>query len=260
MKIGISTIGYESKELIEQCFISWYKIKKDLSLVPQITDLKICFGHGCFEETAALGFPIYSTDGTCELINQQKDSGIIDDLIIYDTPQKEYDMWTNNFLLLKKKYNIDLLIMVNVDEIWSVDEITKLMKFVSSNNLIDYFKVNFKNYCIDYMTWVDDFIVPRVWFVHKNGGLKRNYQDDLMEYENGKKDIECSHLLIPKNLISPKHYSWVGSKEYLQRKLKFQSLRYGTCSYIWDEQNNKLKLNDEFYLKFGIPKPILNKD
>jgi hypothetical protein len=260
MKIGISSIGYESKELIEQCFVSWDKIKKDSTLIPEITDLKICFSHGCFEETAALGFPIYSTDGTYELIQEQKLNGIIDDLIIYDTPQKEYEMWTNNFKLLKEKYSIDLLIMVNVDEIWSVEDIKKLIKFITNNNLVDYFKINFKNYCIDYTTWVDDFIVPRVWFVNKNGGLKRNYQDDLMEYEDGKKDIQCSHLIIPKNLIFPKHYSWVGSKEYLQRKLKFQSLRYGMCSYAWDEEINKLKLNDEFYLKFNITEPILNKD
>jgi len=260
MKIGISSIGYESKELIEKCFNSWQIIKNNLSLLPGITDLKICFGHGCFEETAALGFPIYSTDGTCELINQQFNDKVIDDLIMYDTPQKEYEMWTNNFTTLRDKYDIDLLIMVNVDEIWSVEEIQKLIQFVFNNDLVDFFKVNFKNYCIDYNTWVDDFIVPRAWFTKKNGGIKRNYKDELLEYNNEKKDIECSSMTIPKHLIFPKHYSWVGSKEYLQRKLKFQALRYKMCSYSWDHQNDKLQLNKEFYLKFNLKKPILNKD
>jgi len=260
MKIGISTIGYESKDLISKCFNSWNKIKQDKTLIPEITDLKICFSHGCFEETANLGFPIYSTDGSCELLEEQKHKGVIDDLIIYDTPQKEYDMWTKNFLKLKENYNIDILIMVNVDEIWDVDEIKNLIKFVSENDLVDFFKINFKNYCIDYNTWVDDFIVPRVWFVNKNNGLKGFYKDDLVEYNDGKKDFEKSNVTVPKNLLFPKHYSWVGSKEYLQRKLKFQALRYGTCSYTWSETNNKLELNEDFYLKFGVTKPILNKD
>jgi hypothetical protein len=46
----------------------------------------------------------------------------------------------------------------------------------------------------------------------------------------------------------------------LKRKLNFQSLRYGVCSYAWDEDNDKLKLNEEFYSKFNLPKPVLNKD
>lgn len=259
MKIGISSIGYDSKELVEKCFLSWNELKKDKTIIPEIEDVKICFGHGCFEETYNLGFPIYSTDGTLELIKEQKELGVIDDLLIYDTPQKEYQMWTNNFLELKK-YDIDLLIMVNVDEIWDLNEIKKMIRYIKNNDLVYYFKVNFKNYCIDYQTWVDDFIVPRIWFTKKNPKLKSFYKDDLVDFDDGSKDINRSHLTIPKNLIFPKHYSWVGSKEYLKRKLNFQSLRYGTCSYAWDENNNKLKLNEDFYLKYNLPKPKLNKD
>jgi hypothetical protein len=150
--------------------------------------------------------------------------------------------------------------MVNIDEIWEPEEIKKLIKYVKNNELVDYFKINFKNYCIDYKTWVDDFIVPRVWFVNKNKGLKRFYQDELVEYEDGTRDVNRSHMTVPKHLIFPKHYSWVGTSDYLKRKLEFQRLRFGICSYSWDQVNDKLQLNDEFYNKFGVPKPSLNKD
>jgi len=259
MKIGITSIGYESKDLLSRCFDPWNEIKNDKSLCPEISDIKICFSHGCFDETHKLGFPIYSTDGTCELAREMQEAGKIDDLIIYDSPQKEYDMWTNNLTQLKK-HGVDLLIMVNVDELWEIEEIKKFIKFVERNNLVDYFKVNFKNYCINYSTWVDDFIVPRAWFVNRNKGLKKFYRDELVEYDNGKKDIECSSLTIPRALVFPKHYSWVGTKEYLQRKLRFQALRYGPCSYEWDELNNCLKLNDSFYLKYNVSRPILSYD
>jgi len=257
MKIGISSIGYESKELLSKCFVPWNEIRQNKQIIPEITDLKICFSHGCFEETHALGFPMYSTDGTIELAKNLKLNGQIDELIIYDTPQKENEMWTNNFLKLKES-DIDLLIMVNVDEIWEIEEIKKLIKFVQDNTLVTYFKVNFKNYCIDYNTWVDDFIVPRVWFVNKNNGLKRFYKEELVEYNNGQRDVNCSNLTVPNILVFPKHYSWVGTKEYLQRKLNFQALRFGSCSYTWDEVNDKLQLNDDFYSKFNIKKPKLN--
>lgn len=259
MKIGISSIGYESKELLEKCFNSWNEIKNNKDLCPEITDIKICFGHGCFEETYKLGFPIHSTDGTVELANEMKLKGEIDEIIIYNEPQKEFEMWTNNLVKLKE-HNIDLLIMVNVDEIWDIEEIKKLIKFIKRNELVDYFKVNFKNYCINYSTWVDNFIVPRAWFVNRNKGLKRFYRDELVEYYNEKKDIECSSLTIPRAIVFPKHYSWVGSKEYLQRKLRFQALRYGSCSYEWDELNNCLKLNDSFYSKYKVSRPILSYD
>jgi len=259
MKIGISSIGYESKELLEKCFNAWNEIKNNKSLCPEITDIKICFGHGCFEETYKLGFPLYSTDGTVELAKEMKLKGKIDELIIYDEPQKEFQMWTNNLIKLKE-HNIDLLIMVNVDEIWDIEEIKNLIKFIKRNELVDYFKVNFKNYCVNYKTWVDDFIVPRAWFVNKNSGLKRFYQDDLVEYNNEKRDVSASFLIVPRALIFPKHYSWVGSNEYLQRKLNFQVLRYGRCSYSWDDKNNCLQLNELFYKQYGLPKPTLNYD
>ena len=67
-------------------------------------------------------------------------------------------------------------------------------------------------------------------------------------------------MVVPKNLIFPKHYSWVGTSDYLKRKLEFQRLRFGICSYSWDQVNDKLQLNDEFYNKFNVPKPTLNKD
>ena len=102
--------------------------------------------------------------------------------------------------------------------------------------------------------------MPRVWFTKKNPKLKSFYKDDLVDFEDGSQDVSRSFLTIPKNLIFPKHYSWVGSEEYLKRKLNFQSLRYGVCSYAWDDNLNKLKLNEEFYLKYNLPKPRLNKD
>jgi hypothetical protein len=259
MKIGVSCIGYESKDLLEKCLSPWNQVKTDKSLIPEIESLKICFSHGCFEETHQLGFPIYSTDKTHELSKEMQERSIIDDLIIYDTPQKEYEMWTNNFTALKK-HDIDLLIMVNVDEIWDINEIKNMIKYVKNNDLVYYFKVNFKNYCIDYSTWVDNFIVPRIWFTKKEPKLKSFYKDDLVDFEDGSQDVNRSFLTIPKNLIFPKHYSWVGSEDYLKRKLNFQSLRYGTCSYSWDRTNNKLQLNDEFYNKFNMQKPSLNKD
>lgn len=252
--IGVTCIGYDSKELLTKALLPWIELKRYLP--DNIEKLLISVSHGCFEETYKLGYPLLSKDGTHNYINSLKNDNLIDNAIIYNTPQKEYTMWTNNYLWMKDK--IDLLIMLNADEIWEPKEIENMLKFIEFNYLCNYFKINFKNFCINERTWVNDFIVPRVWFTRVLGGLKGFYQDDLVEYENGIKDIQTNHLVIPTNLVFPKHYSWIGSKEYLQRKLNFQKLRYHTCSYTWDNEKDELCLNEDFYKQSGKTKPILN--
>lgn len=257
--IGITCIGYNCKEGLEQVLEPWSKIKKDSSLSPLINLVALSFVHGCFEETHKIGFPIHSTDGTEEYVRK---SDTITNFSIRQEPAKEYEMWTEGYESSKESFygDMDLLWMLNTDEVWEIEEINRVLKYIQSNDLVDFYKVNFKNYCIDKSTWVDDFIVPRIWWANKQGGLKRFYQDDLVEYNNGKKDVQCSHLVIPPAIAFPKHYSWVGSKEYLQRKLAFQKLRYGVCSYRWNDLEDKLELNEDYYRTYGKPKPVLKKD
>jgi hypothetical protein len=260
--IGITCIGYNCKEGLEEVLGPWEKIKENPSLAPLINELKIGFVHGCFEETHALGYPIFSEDNTELTLDRYWECGVIDGFHVSNKPRKEYEMWTEGYELSKQwaTGDQDLLWMLNTDEVWEIEEINRVLNFIQSNNLVDFYKVNFKNYCIDKSTWVDDFIVPRIWWIKKQGGLKRFYQDDLVEYNNGKRDVQCSHLVIPQPVAFPKHYSWVGSKEYLQRKLAFQKLRYGACSYRWNDTEQKLELNDEYYRNVGKAKPTLNKD
>lgn len=256
LRVGITFIGYECMELMPRALTPWFQIRADPNLVEEIESLKISLSHGCFEETAKLGFPIRSMDGSADWMQKAKDDGEADGVFSYDTPMKEYDMWSGNYLWMKD--DIDFLVMLNHDEMWALDEIRQLFKYISFNPLVDYYKINFKNYCINENTWVDDFIVPRMWWVNRNGGLKRFYKDELVEYNDGKKDTQASWATVPS--IFPKHLSWVGSKAYLQRKLSFQALRFRSCSYTWDDKNDCLALNEEFYAKFGIPKPQLHHD
>jgi hypothetical protein len=261
LNIGITCIGYNCKEGLEQVLKPWQEIYFKPSLCPDIESVSVGFVHGCFEETYKIGYPLHSVDGTEDYAKQLVfNDTVLAEVAIETTPAKEYEMWTKGYELSQSHGDVDLLWMLNTDEVWEIEEINRVLKFIKANDLVDFYKVNFKNYCIDKSTWVDDFIVPRIWWTKKQGGLKRFYQDDLVEYNNGKKDVQCSHLVIPQPIAFPKHYSWVGSKEYLQRKLAFQKLRYGTCSYRWNETEDKLELNEDYYRSVGKPKPILNKD
>ena len=72
MNIGITFIGYECMDLMPQALQPWMDLRKNPSLVEGIDSVFISLSHGCFEETAQLGFPILSTDGSHAWMMKQK--------------------------------------------------------------------------------------------------------------------------------------------------------------------------------------------
>ena len=252
MIIGITSIGYNCKEHIDKVLFSWNEIKKGA-----IKDtVFISAVHACFKETFASGYPIYSTDGTIEAFKSYKKQAVIDNYIQFVTPQLEFNVWNSNLEFLFSK-NIDILMMLNFDEVWTIEEIKKLIEIIKEKEEYDYFNINFKNYVFDYNTYVDDFIVPRIWRTNRNGGIKGFYYDDELHFNNSLSYKQVPSYSIPKSDLFPKHYRWVGSKELLQRKLAFQKKHYGICSYKWNEEKDSLVFNDEYYTKMNKQKPKL---
>ncbi|MEK6878219.1 MAG: hypothetical protein AABY22_01350, partial [Nanoarchaeota archaeon] len=206
-------------------------------------------------------YPLYSQDGTIEYLSALKKDGILDQFDLPAYHRTEIEGWNRwlDWLIDEKK--IDLLWMVNSDEIITLNEIEKILNFVKKNELTDLFKINFKNYCIDFNTYVDNFCVDRIWWTNKNQGIFRFFQDDLVEYKNNAKAPQCSSLIIPKKLAMPKHYSWVSKDENkIKRKLKFQKIRYKICSFRWNNELGKLELNPEYYSRMSQNLPTLFQD
>lgn len=257
MKIGITSIGYNCKEHLEKVFEPWQKIKE--GALGNEVEVFISTAHACFIETYQCGYPNDSTDGTIEAFKRLRGKNVIDNLIKFDGPDYEFNVWNSNLPFLFNK-KIDLLFMLNMDEVWEVEEIKKLLSIINQNLEADYFKINFKNYVFDYNTYVDNFIVPRVWKTDRHGGIKRFHFDDELTFKNGTVDKQALCKTIDKSDIFPKHYSWVGSKDYLQRKLKFQKEHYKLCSYSWDDGKDCLVFNDKYYEMFNKPKPMLYND
>lgn len=257
MNIGITSIGYQCREHLDKVFAPWVKIKQG-ALKDKIDNLWIGTAHACFVETFVAGYPKDSTDGTVDAFNEYKNQGVIDQLTLFENPDYEFNVWNSNLPFLFGK-NIDLLWMINLDEVWELEEISTLIDITKKHPQADYFKINFKNFVFNYNTYVDDFVVPRVWRTNRNGGIKGFHYDDEMTFNNGETDKKVPFLVIPKNVLFPKHYSWVGSKEYLQRKLRFQTEHYLISSYKWDDEKDCLAFNEEYYEKFNKEKPTLYK-
>lgn len=256
MKVAISAIGYECMEHLSNVLRPWENLRINGKL-----DFSLSVAHGIFPETYQLGFPIESTDGSHRLI---QDNPIIDNFVFLDTPTYEKDIRNASLPYLFKE-RFDLLWLLDLqDEIYTEEDIQRIINFVISpiNFDIDWFKINFKNYIFENNCWIDDFVVPRIWKnpTRDNVKIKNFHYDNEIAYEDKSVAANRPFKVVPKSLAFIKHLSWVGSKDYLERKINFQKIHYGDCSYKWDLDKGSLAFNDEYYLKYNKPKPELNYD
>lgn len=257
MKIGISAIGYECAEHLDKVLEPWLLCKNKIGETED--QFYISVAHGVFPETYKLGFPTLSQDGTIEKLQQYEKEKKIDYFQVLNTPTFEKDI--RNATLPFLFYNeIDILWLLDLqDEIYTEVQIYNIINYIQNSDK-DWFKINFKNYVFDESTYVDDFVAPRIWKNNTNNGINQFYYDNEIIFNNGKKANELPNELIPREISFIKHLSWVGSKEYLQRKINFQKIHYGNCSYIWNDQNNKLDFNLDYYSKINKEPPIIYKD
>lgn len=249
MKIGVTTIGYQCAEHMDKVLEPWLNLKEH--------EVFISASHGVFPETHTLGYPLLSTDGTIEKLEDYKAKGSIHDLTITDKPTYEKDL-RNITLSYLFKQNIDFLWLLDLqDEIYTATQINAILNYATENPFSSWFKIKFKNYVIDNTHYVDDFVAPRLWRTDRCLGLKEFYYDNEMTYNNGARQEAIPSDVVPKEVAFIKHLSWVGSPEYLKRKIAFQHKHYGLCSYRWNDETNQIELNDEFYLKYNKAKPVI---
>ena len=263
--IGIVNISYDTVNTLGLAFESWERVKREKLLSDLISNVYISSRHTCFPETFSLGYSLLSTDGTVQKLQELNSNGVIDSLVIYDKPVEEQIAWSDNLPFLISN-NVNLLWMVGSDEIFTVEDIEKILKFVKRNELTDIFKINFKNY-FGFNKYTKSFIAPRIWNMTRNGGVKEFWKDDLVKFGNGKLDHEVSTITIPYNYCHPSHYSWslppnCGDEfnlNFQKRKLGFQAKRYVNCSYKLSGKG-ELEYNKEYYQMIGQPVPEVYYD
>ena len=158
------------------------------------------------------------------------------------------------------KQGCNLIWIVDGDEFYTRDQIIKTLNFVKQNDLVDWYKINFKNYVFDGKSWIDGFCPPRIFWTERNGGIDKFYWDNDIIYNNGQKYTEKSFLEVPKALCHVRHMTWLDSNGKAKYEYQIKHHDFGQCSYKWNYEKEKLEFNLDFYSKNNIPLPTLNKD
>lgn len=259
MKIGLLVCAYGTPEYFNRVLEPWLEYK-DLNL------LKIAVVHGQFLEHHLNGYEDNDYE-TQKLIKEQSN-------LDYTYFQNDYD--SNNIKIFQKEADIrnkglqyllsqecDLIWLLDLDEIYNIEEIKKTVDFVKLENLIPWFSIEFKNLVFSEKTYINGFKPPRIFRTNINSlKLNRFYWDNdiiygvpLANYEVDYKQL--SNLTIPKKICNPLHFTWLNN-ELSKKKIEYQEKHFSNgagCSFKWGI--NGLEWNDTFFRKTGQTIPVL---
>ena len=253
MKIGVLATGYNCAEYFHQVLEPWLQYKEKHG------DLIISAVSGQFTENELL-----ESDNTKELMLDAFNTKKINYLAL---PVGAFDEASMRNLALAPLMSekVDYIILLDFDEIYTLEQIEKIFEFVKNNSLTTWFKIRFKNYVVDKKHYLSDFCPPRIFKVEfEEHGLDGFYFDNDINYRWENKTYSYknfSSMEIPAAVAVIKHYSWCGSPERLKEKIAYQLKHFnGICSYKWNNDKNELSLDHEFYKKYNIPMPTIYEE
>lgn len=252
MKYGIIFCAYNCASTVEKCLEPWKEIKNSQ------------FVYSC------VSVPFL----------QYKDSNILEDNtveLVHAANVMDYHITKPKFIQeteargLCLQYLIsqgcDIIIQVDGDELFILDNINNILDYVEKNPQAAWFKLSFKNYVFNENSYLEEPFTPaRIYRVnHTPFRLGKFYNDNNIGYIYGYGDGLTSEQLpfsdgVVKNKIIPKEIAWIKhitwlNNETSKNKINYQKSRGWNCSYAWDEEKG-LIFNPEFYIGKSLPKLI----
>lgn len=256
MKIGLIFCAYGTPEYLEKSLNPWINLKSKYNIT-----ISAC--HGQFKEFHENGVEdndIKTQKGLLLLQVQNK----IDYLYIQNYYGPDFDLDTQKYeteaqirnycLQYLLKQDLDYVILWDLDEFTTESEIESLLNYIqkSENKFYNWYSIEYKNVIFDGNQYIDGFCPPRIFKTKVNNlKLKEIYWDNDISYLERDKTISYKELAakkVPKSIINPKHLTWL-SNNRSKEKVQYQLKHFGHCGYKWNDQENKLEFDLEFYKK-----------
>lgn len=259
MKIGVLLCVYQDSEFLDDCLRPWITLKDELGI-------KIAICHGMFKEYKELGFEDNDIDTQKQLLDKlvKKDLDFLYIQNEYNNEkiyQSEAEL-RNHGLKWLLEQNIDFFHTLGADEIYTEQQIRDIYKKVEQENLCDYFKIHHRNFVFDKYHYVNDFCPNRIWNNRRHGGIDKFFFDDDIIFKDGVKDRDSACYVIPEKYARISHWTWL-SNEKSKNKIKYHNLHFkhgAGCSYKWNEQEDKLEFNLDYYKRIGQSPPEIFKN
>jgi hypothetical protein len=255
MKIGLLCCFFDCEEMLYEVIHPWLQAKDDGN------DMSIAVSYGMFKEYKEFGYED-NDEKTLDLIR----GGNWHDFLYVqpkDVLQTEAEIRNHSLQkLLEEK--CDIIILLDGDEVFTLEEVENIIRFVEDNEFITWFDIEFKNLTFSGNTYTKGFRPPRVFRVN-SGDFKLDsiYWDNDMSYlsKDGNKITykDLSKKSISTDLVNPLHHTWLNN-ERSRKKIQYQEEHFKNgagCSFKWSE--NGLEWDEEYFIKTGREKPELHK-
>lgn len=248
LKFGIIYVGYNDIKYTPLSIIPWISIRYCYPKMFKIAAVSIPFMEYKDENI--------KPDGTTQLLKEiynQKHIHYFFDNPLYIKESAARTLPLENFI----KDNIDYIFLVDSDEIYTLNDISGIINLVNDTRY-DIYKINFKNYIYDGKSYLDKYCTPRIYNIKCNSGVKQFYGDCDLLYKNGTTDKQMQQYIIPKEIAHIKHMTWLNERG--KEKVAYQKKHFGACSYKWDDINNTLILDMDYYDRMGYERPNIIKE
>ena len=189
MKIGILACIYDLPDLAAKCLDPWFKLKDELNLI-----IGCC--HGQFKEYAE-----FSSKDDSATLNVLKNYTFD---CFYQSVEPDLEHKIRDVVLqelLEKE--VDYVVLLDGDEIWTEDQIRSLVQTVKKNPLYDWFSIEYKNLTFTENLYTLGFCPPRVFKKTSLSNKKMHgfYWDNDVYYEDAQAGTLTSYKLLSEKQI-----------------------------------------------------------
>lgn len=252
MRIGILATGFNCADYLDRALEPWLQYKE------KYNELIISAVSGLFT-----GNEVLALDNTKELMLHAFNTKQIHYLAL---PIGSFDEATIRNLALTPllKENVDIVWLLDCDEIYTLEEIEKIIQFVNQDAFTACFRIEFKNYVFTVKTYIKGFAPRRIWRVNYGSLLKLDkfVWDNDAQYKNAQGDIHLDSVLptgrVP--IVTPKHFTWLNNIRS-KNKILYQQKHFAHgagCSFKWED--NQLKWNLDYFQKTGEAIPTIYEE
>jgi len=247
-KLGIILSAYGLEEYVKPCLSSWLEFNIPIACASfQFENFQKQSNDSCLSELKKL---------------------LPEKHIFYDENKvlKEHEARNIPLEYLKLNTEIDTILILDVDEIYTKKEIENLLTFINSEDFswVAWAKINFKNYIFNGNFWTDDFCPPRIFKMqYQNYFLNKFYWDNDIIYTDKNNSAidykQLSSIIVPKNKMHIRHMTWLNNIRS-KNKVEYQEKHFGKCSFKWNQLNNEIEINNKYYQDNNLPMPNIFTD
>ncbi len=260
MRIGIILTGYGMADYVQSCLAAWIAARTS-----RLDDHEFII---CAVSVPFAAFPNAEDDGTVARLAAHLAAGEIDHLITEPKGIPETEARGAALSWLDTK-DVDVIWQVDVDEIYTERDISRILRYVEANPFVAAFRLCLKNYVFDHQTYLADPFTPMRIHRLKAAHLEAVafWADNNVLYEGAGyrvRDDSLATLTVPQTVAFVTHVTWL-SDSRSRAKITYHEGHFTSrpaglrCSYSWDDDKG-LVFNEAYYQFVGQPIPRLLRD